>query len=97
MMIGDLIHGPRGKNARGWATNQAYIALGNLMTAAAVLKIDACPMEGLVPAEYDQILGLEKSGYCTVMACALGYRSPNDKYATLAKVRYEATELVQYI
>jgi nitroreductase len=97
MIVGELINGPRGKNARGWATNQAYIALGNLMTAAAVLKIDTCPMEGLVPAEYDKILGLEKSGYFTVVACALGYRSPNDKYAALAKVRYEAKELVQYI
>jgi nitroreductase len=97
VIVGELINGPRSKNARGWATNQAYIALGNLMTAAAVLKIDTCPMEGLVPAEYDKVLGLEKSGYCTVVACALGYRSANDKYAALAKVRYEATELIQYI
>ena len=54
MMIGDLVNGPRGKIAHEWATRQAYIALGNLMTCAAVLGVDACPMEGLVPAEYDQ-------------------------------------------
>src|SRR5262245_31659550 len=35
---------------RHWAALQAYIALGNFMTAAAVLGVDACPMEGIVPA-----------------------------------------------
>src|ERR1039457_7104354 len=45
MMIGDVVNGPRGKTAHEWATRQAYIALGNLMTAAAVLGVDACPME----------------------------------------------------
>jgi len=97
MMIGDVVNGPRGKTAHEWATRQAYIALGNLMTAAAVLKVDACPMEGLVPAEYDKILGLKDSGYATVVACALGYRSANDKYASLAKVRFETKDLVQYV
>jgi nitroreductase len=97
MMIGDVVNGPRGKIAHEWATRQAYIALGNLMTAAAVLHVDACPMEGLVPAEYDRILGLKDTGYATVVACALGYRSASDKYAGLAKVRFETRDLVQYI
>ena len=97
MMIGDIVNGPRGKIAHEWATRQAYIALGNLMTCAAVLGVDACPMEGLVPAEYDRILNLNGSGYATVVACALGYRSPNDKYATLAKVRYDTKEVVRQI
>jgi len=97
MMIGDVINGPRGKVAHEWATRQAYIALGNLMTAAAVVGVDACPMEGLVPSEYDQVLGLANSGYATVVACALGYRSANDKYAGMTKVRFETKELVQYI
>ena len=97
MMIGDVVNGPRGKFAHEWATRQAYIALGNLMTAAAVLKVDACPMEGLVPSEYDKILGLQNSGYATVVACALGYRSAEDKYASLAKVRFETKDLVVHI
>jgi nitroreductase len=67
------------------------------MTAAAVLGVDACPMEGLAPAEYDRILKLEGSGYKTVVACALGYRAAGDKYAGLAKVRYTAAELVQVV
>lgn len=97
MMLSDVVNGPRGKIAHEWATRQTYIALGNLMTAAAIVGVDACPMEGLVPSEYDKILGLANSGYATVVACALGYRSANDKYAGLAKVRFEAQDLVQYI
>ena len=97
MMLGDLVQGPRGKIAHEWATRQAYIALGNLMTCAAVLGVDACPMEGFVPAEYDRVLGLENSDYATVVCCALGYRSATDKYASLAKVRYPATDLIKVI
>jgi nitroreductase len=97
MMLGDVVNGPRGKIAHEWATRQTYIALGNLMTCAAVLGVDACPMEGLVPTEYDKILNLNGSGYATVVACALGYRSASDKYSSLAKVRFEASELIQKI
>lgn len=97
MMLGDVVNGPRGKIAHEWATRQTYIALGNLMTCAAVLGVDACPMEGLVPAEYDKVLNLNGSGYATVVACALGYRSAADKYASLAKVRYESSEVIQQI
>jgi nitroreductase len=97
MMIGDVVNGPRGKIAHEWATRQTYIALGNLMTCAAILGVDACPMEGIVPAEYDKILNLNGSGYATVVACALGYRSPDDKYAKLTKVRYEAKDIIQQI
>jgi nitroreductase len=97
MMLGDIVNGPRGKIAHEWATRQTYIALGNLMTCAAVLGVDACPMEGFVPVEYDKVLNLNGSGYATVVACALGYRAAGDKYASLAKVRYETRELIQQI
>ena len=97
MMLGDVVNGPRGKTAHEWATRQTYIALGNLMTCAAVLGVDACPMEGLNPVEYDRVLGLTGGEYATVVACALGYRDSGDKYANLAKVRYENGELIQSI
>jgi nitroreductase len=97
MMIGDIVNGPRGKKAHEWAARQAYIALGNLMTCAAVLGVDACPMEGIVPAEYDKVLQLAGTGYATVVACALGYRAATDKYASLTKVRYETKDLVRII
>lgn len=76
-----------------WNVRQTYIALGQLMTSAAMLAIDSCPMEGLDAAAYDRILDLEGSGYATAVACALGYRSPDDKYATLPKIRYEHAEM----
>ena len=97
MMLGDVVNGPRGKTAHEWAARQCYIALGNLMTAAAVLGVDACPMEGINPSEYDKILSLAGTGYKTVVACALGYRAPSDKYASLAKIRYESAELVRVV
>ena len=97
MIVGDVVNGARGKVAREWAARQAYIALGNLMTADAMLRIDACPMEGLDATEYDRILGLQGTGYATVVALALGYRAKNDKYATLPKVRYELADLVRHI
>lgn len=97
MMIKDVVNGPRGKTAHEWAARQCYIALGNLMTCAAVLGVDACPMEGLVPAEYDKILKLEGTGYKTVVALALGYRAATDKYASLAKIRYQTADLVRVV
>jgi nitroreductase len=96
-MLGDIVNGPRGKVAHEWAARQSYIALGELMTAAALLGVDACPMEGLAPKEYDQILALNGTGYATVVACALGYRAAGDKYASLTKVRYPTEELVRVI
>lgn len=96
MMVNSLTHRSEAELTQ-WATHQVYIALGQFMAAAAVLGVDTCPMEGLVPTEYDKILGLEGSGYKTVVACAAGYRSSDDKYATLAKVRFPASELVRTI
>ena len=80
-----------------WQTHQVYIALGQFMASAAVLGIDTCPMEGINPAEYDKTLGLLGTGYKAVVACAAGYRAADDKYATLAKIRFPATEVVQHI
>jgi len=77
-----------------WAQNQVYIALGQLMTSAAILGIDACPMEGIIPTEYNRILGLENGPYQTTVACAMGFRSPDDKYATTPKVRFSRDEIV---
>lgn len=80
-----------------WNIRQAYIALGQLMTTAALLEIDACPMEGLSTAGYDQILGLAGSGYSTVMACALGYRAADDRFSSLPKVRFERAKVIRHV
>lgn len=90
---GSLIHGPRAAVIGSWATFQAYIVLGNLLTAAALLGVDACPLEGIDPPKYDEILGLKAKGLAAVVAAAFGYRSGEDKYAELPKVRKTLDEL----
>ncbi len=95
-MVSDLAEGPRAKTINEWAARQVYIALGNFMTAAAVLGVDTCPMEGLVPAQYDEILGLEGSGWATLCACPAGYRAAEDKYADAPKVRFPREEVIEH-
>jgi len=97
MMVGDVVNGARSFNVNEWASRQAYIALGNFMTSAALLGVDTCPMEGIEPVNYDKVLGLTGQGYATVVACAAGYRAEDDKYATLAKVRFAMDEMVATI
>ncbi len=80
-----------------WQTHQIYIALGQFMAAAALLGVDTCPMEGLSPAKYDEILGLTGSGWATVCACPAGYRAADDKYATTPKVRFDASEVIVHV
>ena len=77
-----------------WSSNQAYIALGQLMAVAATMGVDACPMEGIATAEYDRLLGLEGSNHASVVGCALGFRHADDKYSTLPKVRFDAEDIV---
>ncbi|OGW72543.1 MAG: NAD(P)H-dependent oxidoreductase [Omnitrophica bacterium GWA2_52_12] len=95
-MVKDLVEGPRHQVIHEWAARQCYIALGNFMTAAALLGIDTCPMEGLEPGKYDEILGLPAAGYKTVVACSAGYRALTDKYAAAAKVRYPAADIIEH-
>ena len=97
MMTGSILSEKFQANVSQWAALQAYIALGSLLTAAALLGVDACPMEGFVPAEYDKVFDLPAQGYASVVCCALGYRASTDKYATLKKVRPARAELVQTI
>lgn len=88
MLVGGIVTS-RDEAARdAWARNQTYIALGNLLAAAALLGIDACPMEGFDRAQYDEILGLKAKGYSSAVVATLGYRLPTDKYATGLKVRF---------
>ena len=80
-----------------WSSKQAYIALGQLMTSAAMLGVDACPMEGIVASEYDKLLGLEGTAYSTVVGCAVGYRHADDKYAIAPKVRFEIDDVITHV
>jgi nitroreductase len=97
MMVDKVVHGMDETARRSWESRQLYIALGTLLTTAALLGIDACPMEGFAPLEYDAILGLEAKGLTTMAVCALGYRSAADKYALLPKVRFRAEDVLAYV
>ena len=97
MLVGGIVQS-QDENARNaWARNQAYIALGNLLTSAALLGIDACPMEGFDRAQYDEILGLKAKGLATAVIATLGYRSPADKYASAPKVRFPKEQVFIHI
>jgi len=95
-MMGDLVTGPRHAIIPEWAARQSYIAMGNLLTSAALLGIDACPFEGIEPAKYDDILGLKGTGFATVAACPLGFRAEDDKYASAPKVRFAAKDVIEH-
>ncbi|MBA3686853.1 MAG: NAD(P)H-dependent oxidoreductase [Planctomycetes bacterium] len=95
-MIGDVVDGPRALIAREWAARQAYIALGVLLSSAAMLGIDACPMEGFDPAGYDRILGLEDHSLRAVVLATLGYRRADDKHAAMPKVRFTKDQVVEH-
>jgi nitroreductase len=93
MMLGSH---EQGFMSTDWAKKQAYIALGQFMAACALLKIDTCPMEGFVAPKFDEILGLEAQGMTTAVLCPAGYRSADDKYAVIPKVRFAAKDVIEH-
>ncbi len=80
-----------------WTARQAYIAFGNLMQAAAELKIDTCPIEGFESDKYNEILGLSEKNLNAAVVLAVGYRSEEDETQHLAKVRKSNKELFTHI
>ena len=80
-----------------WSHKQTYIALGVLLTAAAELGIDTCPMEGFNAAKFDEILGLKEKGLTTSVIAAIGFRAEDDVYSKLVKVRKPEEELFIHI
>jgi nitroreductase len=74
-----------------WTAKQCYIALGNMMTYAATLEIDSCPIEGFDKEEVEAILDLEY-GHSVAVICALGYRvNPQSE-----QKRLELKQIVEY-
>lgn len=77
-----------------WNKNQAYLALGNLLTVCAIEQIDACPMEGFIPEQYDEILGLKAHGLTSTLVLPVGFRAEDDAMKNLAKVRKELEDSI---
>ncbi|MAO44969.1 MULTISPECIES: NAD(P)H-dependent oxidoreductase [Leeuwenhoekiella] len=96
LMKNALLNLPQEAKA-GWTSRQAYIALGNLLSAAAAHKIDTCPMEGFEATAFDEILGLTKQNLHAVVVAAVGYRSAEDETQHAPKVRRPQEELFEII
>ena len=97
MLVGGIVKAQDEAGRTAWARNQTYIALGNLLSSAALLGIDACPMEGFDRGQYDEILGLKALGLTSSVIATLGYRLATDKYATAPKVRYPREQLFIHV
>lgn len=82
---------------KDWATKQAYLALGNLLTVCAAEKIDSCPMEGFFPNQIDELLHLDKENLNSVLLLPIGKRALDDKNATHKKVRRALVDVVELI
>lgn len=96
MMIGFINAMSQEKRAE-WAKKQCYIALGQICSIAAMMKIDACPMEGFDSSGYDEVLNLKDTEYTSTLACPLGYRSADDSFAQYKKVRFSVDEMIKFI
>lgn len=97
MALRSIVQGMNEAERRTWAANQTYLALGNLITSAALLGIDATPMEGFEKHRYDAILNLTPRGLTTSVIATLGYRADGDKYAQARKVRFAHQDVVQHV
>ncbi|MGB7842429.1 MAG: NAD(P)H-dependent oxidoreductase [Salinimicrobium sp.] len=92
-LIGDFEKKPL-EEIYTWATHQAYLVLGTLLTVCAIEGIDSCPMEGFEPKKYDEILNLTEHNLRSVLALPIGYRSQDDFFAELKKVRRPLEETI---
>ena len=81
-----------------WASKQTYIALANMMTAAALIGVDSCPMEGFIPEDVERILSeegiLDKESYNLSVMVAFGYRKT---YPQFPKTRQNLDKIVQWV
>jgi nitroreductase len=88
-MVQNIVDGKPVETHLSWNQRNTYISMGFLLEAAALLKIDCVAMEGIEPANYDTILGLENSEYTSVAAVALGYRHAEDAHQYNSKSRFD--------
>ncbi|MBS0657667.1 MAG: NAD(P)H-dependent oxidoreductase [Verrucomicrobia bacterium] len=95
MMVNSLVN--KTMPVSEYISRQVYIALGQFMTAAALLQIDTCPMEGFEPAKFDEVLGLPAKGYTAKVLLPVGYRAEGDKYAHAPKVRFPLEQVIERI
>lgn len=80
-----------------WECKQLYIALGNLLYAAAAIGIDSTAVEGYDDIKMDEILGLKEKGLKSVVVATLGYRDTNDSNAKRPKSRLPKEQIFTFL
>lgn len=95
-MLAEKFDAQQKDETRNWAINQAYLAMGNLMTVCALEGLDACPMEGFKPEKFDEVLELADLNIASVLLMPIGYRADDDMFATFEKVRRSTENTVIY-
>jgi nitroreductase len=80
-----------------WAEKQSYIVLANLMYAAAIENVDSCPMEGFRQELIEEILDVNPETEKVTVTLALGYRSEEDYFQHMKKVRKPNEKLFKFI
>ncbi|BCO19577.1 NAD(P)H-dependent oxidoreductase [Alteromonas sp. KC3] len=93
-MAKSAINGMTKAQREQWAQQQTFVALGNMLTSAAMMEIDTCPIGGFEPDAFDRVLGLEAQQLTTTVICPIGRRDPSDKYGHYEKVRFDKNHLV---
>ena len=93
-MMTETFSNMTGDEIKVWAKNQAYLAMGSLLTVCAIAKIDACPMEGFDPVAYDKILGLPIKNLSSVLVMPVGHRAEDDVFSTFKKVRRDVEDSI---
>ena len=89
-MLNGSIKGMTEEQKQTWAQKQTYIGLGFALVAAATEGVDSTPMEGFVPQQVDEVLGLKDLGLKSSVILTLGYRdAENDYLASMKKVRWD--------
>lgn len=95
-VIADFVEkGWAARDHAAWNARQVYIALGQFLTAAAMLGVDTCALEGVDTVAYDRLLGLDATRFTTLCVVAAGYRAAGDRNAGAAKVRYPMSDVVE--
>ncbi len=95
--ISKYVNGFSPEKALEWHARQLYIAMGQLLTVAAMLGIDACPMEGIKADAYAEILDLQNKGLRAFAVVTLGYRSTDDSLAQEPKIRMPLSTLLKEV
>lgn len=80
-----------------WLAKQVYLALGQLLTVCARMRVDACPLEGFDSEAFDDVLGLRQQNLAATVICPIGFRDPSDRFSQLPRVRWDLERVIQDI